>query len=159
MPNLSYFKEQCIANRALWQARYDTLKELAGDPAPITRAPLTDQRVHMDALPQDRYRTLFPLSIPASLLDDEASPNVPIQSAPTSIASYSNSPSTVSLPYSPTYSESTTSAQKPKSANSEVRALRAAYQASFRQHSSHSFRNQSSNPGTKESFFSRDLTQ
>jgi hypothetical protein len=149
--DLRYFTDQCIANRALWQARYDTLQALAGDPQPIARTPLVEREMVKDLSPEDRYRMLFPLSIPPSLLGDAvptSENNEPADtSRPGSVYSNSLRQDTSSTITSPMKEEVSSALDKLKSASSDVRTLRAAYRASIKRHPSNSFRHYRSTLG------------
>jgi hypothetical protein len=144
--DLRYFADQCSANRALWQARYDTLKEVVGDPLPIARTPITERNMAEATSAEARYKMLFPLSIPASLLSEQStSPEHAVDVEATSRAASIRSETpmradTTSLEAaSPLDSENSEVLHKLR-ANSDARTLRAAYQASFKRHSSHSHR-------------------
>lgn len=153
--DLRYFTDQCIANRALWQARYDTLQALAGDPQPIARTPLIEHDMVKDLSPEDRYRMLFPLSIPSSLLGDAVPTSENNESAdasrPDSLYSNSLRQDTASTISSPMKEEVSSALDKLKSASSDVRTLRAAYRASIKRHPSNSFRHYRSTLGNPAS--------
>ncbi|GHJ84156.1 hypothetical protein NliqN6_0558 [Naganishia liquefaciens] len=152
MPDLRYFADQCIANRALWQARYDTLQAIAGDPQPISRSPLVDRDMLKDLPPEARYKMLFPLSIPSSLLEGVSPKSeeiVPVEGAsrPGSLYASSQREETPSAETKSMDEEVTNALNKLKSASSDVRALRAAYRVSIRRHPSNSFRHYQSMVG------------
>lgn len=95
-----------------------------------------------------RYKMLFPLSIPASLLTEQTSglPDQDIDPAATSrAASIRSEPpmqnDTASIDASSTVDpEYKDALNRLNSVNSDARTLRAAYQANFKRHSSNSFR-------------------
>lgn len=98
-----------------------------------------------DLSPEARYKMLFPLSIPPSLLEgvlptSENNVREVDVSRTSSIYASSQRQETPSTEASPLNEKVSNALNKLKSASSDVRTLRAAYRASIRRHPSNSFR-------------------
>ena len=80
---LRFYADACGGNRALWQDRFDAINALASTtpPPPIKTTSNESQRA---ISLEERYRNLFPLSLPRSMFQDSA----------TSIGSTATTPST-----------------------------------------------------------------
>lgn len=66
MPVMQCYSMQCINNRALWQARLEAAQAAADGASP--QSAIRTVQLPTEMSEDDRFKTIFPLSLPASLL-------------------------------------------------------------------------------------------
>lgn len=84
IPELQQYSDSCASNRALWTSRLASLQD---NPNPNSSSPLV-QPIISHASMDDRFHTLFPLSLPLSLVSlsylDHSGPPPPFSTFPDS---------------------------------------------------------------------------
>jgi hypothetical protein len=134
---LQRFSAQCATNRALWQARLEaaqmaseTSESAAPASLPVQPAPLVRTLSENDA--DERFKTLFPLSLPASLLRQQSV----MGAAETLETSYIPQSPAQALPGSPASSTSIGSRYQQSTRDPANQAVRAVYRTSIRRQTS-----------------------
>lgn len=129
MPELRVFAESCSANRARWQDRADKLAEQASSPppleAPSSAAPVDDQdssetqsatvtssdeSQRQRQAQDERYRTLFPLSLPRSMWSGGGSNSSSNNSTAPGTSTSTTSDASLAIPPLSAYTHSSSSA-------------------------------------------------
>jgi hypothetical protein len=119
---MQYYYTQCSNNRSLWQARLEAAQAASGGESP--QSAVRSVRLPIEMSEDERFKTIFPLSLPASLLSPVGSLGRQPRKASGEVSPRSTSPGLSGSP-------STVSSPRAR-ADPASQAVRAAYKSSIK---------------------------